>query len=58
MSKLMDNVNYIFDNRKQFRAEYADVIAKFVDLGIDYTTAEAMAITLAAKAKTMTDMAK
>jgi hypothetical protein len=56
MSELMNNVDYIFDNREEFRAKYADVIAKFEAMGIESKMAEAMTITIAAKAKTISDM--
>lgn len=55
MENLMRNVDYIFDNREAFNKKYAEVIAKFEAMGIDHTTAEAMAITLAATCKTITE---
>lgn len=55
MSNLTSNVDYILDNREEFRRRYADIIAKFEDMGIDSTTAEAMAITIAATSKAITD---
>lgn len=56
MGELMSNVDYIFDNREEFRAKYAGIISKFEAMGIESTMAEAMAITVAAKAKTISDM--
>lgn len=56
MSELMSNVDYIFDNREEFRAKYAAIISKFEAMGIESKMAEAMAITIAAKAKTISDM--
>lgn len=55
MSNLTSNVDYILDNREEFRRRYADITAKFEDMGIDSTTAEAMAITIAATSKAITD---
>ena len=55
MENLMSNVDYIFDNREAFNQKYAGIIAKFEAMGIDHTTAEAMAITIAATCKTITD---
>lgn len=47
--------DYIFEHMAEFETEYAGTIAKFEDMGIDHTTAKAMAITLAANAKVLTD---
>ena len=47
--------DYIFENMGEFEAEYADVIAKFEGKGIEHTTAKALAITIAANAKALTD---
>ena len=56
MGELMGNVDYILRNRDEFRVHYADIIAKFERLGIERRMAEAMAITLVAKVKTVNDM--
>ena len=54
----MQAADYIFENLEDFRAKYAGVIAKFESKGIDPKLAEAMAITLAATAKAVSDYAK
>lgn len=47
--------DYIFENIEDFRAKYADTIAKFVSKGIEPKMAEALTITIAANAKALTD---
>lgn len=54
----IEAANYIFDNRSEFEAKYADVIKRFEEEGIDHVTAEAITITLASYAKAFTDYAK
>ena len=49
--------DYILENLNEFRAKYANVIAKFENKGIEPKLAEAMAITLAATAKAASDLA-
>ena len=58
MDNLMSNVNHILRNRRQFNEKYADVIAKFESVGVEHRMAEAMAITVVAKMKTINDMMK
>ena len=52
----MQAVDYIFANIDEFRTEYESVITKFESMGIEHKMAEAMAITIAAKAKAISDL--
>lgn len=54
----MQAVDHIFENLDEFKAKYAGTIRRFEDMGIDHKTALAMAITIAAKAKALADLAK
>lgn len=51
-------VDHIFENMGEFEAKYAGTIRRFEGMGIDHTTAMAMTVTIAAKAKALTDIAK
>ena len=47
--------DFIFENLDEFKARYADTIAKFEAKGIEPQMALALTVTIAANAKALTD---